>query len=159
MHIEQVRFDEVFDVQAARGDFSFRTGGKPVYGVNLRHGLVPAAGSRYAIAFERQGDWSTVLAWRAFGTQKVRFKEAGRIAQTIYLADFLWFAPFFVGGGLAFGGPGGALASGAAFLALVALGVGWNFRRLGRIERALLAVGDLRAGQGNAAAAKAQPAS
>jgi hypothetical protein len=155
MHIEQVQFEEVFDVQAARGDFSFRTGGKPVYGVNLRHGFVPAAGSRYAVAFERQGDWSTVLAWRALGTQEVRFKEPGRLAQAVYLVDFLWFAPFFIGGGLAFAGPGGALASGAAFLALLALGAGWNFRRLRRIERALLAVGDLREGPDNAGTAKA----
>lgn len=141
MHIDVVRFDEVFDVQAARGDFSFRTGGKPVYGVNLRRGLIPAPGSRYAVAFERPGDWSTVQAWRALDTSEVQFREPGWAAALMFLADFFWFAPAIIGGGLVVAGPWTALALLGAFLVLVALGAAWVVLQNRKIERALLAHG------------------
>jgi len=155
MHIEQVDFDEVFDVQAGIGDFSFRSGGKPVYGVNLRNGFVPAAGSRYAVAFERAGDWNSVLAWRALGTQKVQFKLPGWSALLMLLADFFWFVPCFVAGGLVFAGPWMALAMAVAFLLLVALGAAWSVRRQRRIERALLAFDESSGGRDKGGMAQA----
>jgi len=158
MHIEQVHFDEVFDVQAGIGDFSFRSAGRPVYGVNLRKGFVPAAGSRYAVAFERAGDWNSVLAWRALGTRKVQFKLPGWSALLMLLADFFWFAPCFVAGGLVFAGPWLALAIAAAFLLLVAFAAGWSVRRQRRIERALLAFDGASAGRNEAGMPQASAA-
>lgn len=158
MHIEQLRFDEVFDVQPARGDFSFRSGGRPVYGVRLGKGCVPAAGSRYAVAFEQAGDWDTVLAWRELGTQVVRFREPGWALTLMFFMDFIWFVPFVGGAGLLFGGPGTALAMAGAFLLLVALGAAWGVRRGRRVARALRAVGEPPPGWGNTGASQGQAA-
>lgn len=158
MHIEQVRFDEIFDVQAGRGqlrgDFSFRSGHKPCYGVNLG-GFIPAAGTCYLVAFERPGDWTSALAWRAPGAREVRFRQAGWLALSATLVDVLLFSPFVVAGGILLAGGWGALVLAIAYLALVATGVALGVRRKRRIERALLAVGTAPATRGNAGTAGA----
>lgn len=158
MHIEQVHFDEVFDIQAGRGDFSFRSGGTPTYGVNLRNRFIPAAGSRYAIAFERRGDWDSVVAWRALGAREVDFKTPGWLALTLCFADFLWFVPSTIAAGLVFGGPALALALAAAFLALAAVGAGWGIRRNRAVERALLAFDETPSGRDRSGTVRASPA-
>lgn len=54
MHIEQIHFDEVFDIQTVRGDFSFRSRGRAHYGVNLQNRVIPRPGSTFAVAFEKR---------------------------------------------------------------------------------------------------------
>jgi hypothetical protein len=73
MHIERIRFDKVFDVQAR--DFSFTGAGKTMYGVRLPGRIVPHEGARYAVALARPDDWSRILGWRELGTQQVFLRE------------------------------------------------------------------------------------
>ena len=74
MHIERVRFDQVFDVGARARTFSFTSAGKTRYGVRLPGRIVPHEGAVYAVALARQDDWSTVLGWRELGTRHVILK-------------------------------------------------------------------------------------
>lgn len=110
MHIERIDFDEVFDVQPGPGDFSFRSGGRSHFGVNLRRGLVPQAGSRYLVAFARPGDWTGVIGWVELRTGTVRLKESTWFAMLSDIGWFVWLAPFLAGGALWFFGAGAALA-------------------------------------------------
>lgn len=75
MHIEQVRFDRIFDVQQRTGDFSFESGGWPAYGVNAIGGKIPREASAYAVAFSERGNWETVIGWRDMATQEVQIKR------------------------------------------------------------------------------------
>ena len=75
MHIEQVRFDRIFDVQQVTGDFSFESGGWPVYGVNAVGGKIPLEAATYAVAFGERGNWETVIGWRDMATQEVQIKR------------------------------------------------------------------------------------
>lgn len=85
MHIETITFDRVFDAVGASGDFSFESGGRRVFAVALGPGVIPPAGSTFAIAFGTPGDWSTVLAWRDLGTHTVGFRQVQW--------DLFWFDP------------------------------------------------------------------
>ncbi|MCA1244998.1 hypothetical protein [Massilia sp. MS-15] len=123
MHIEQVQFDEVFDVQPARGDFSFRCAGRPVYGVNLHSGVIPRPGSRFAVAFGKRGDWNSVLGCRDLASSKVLLRRPGWAASLFSLGDILLFGPLCVGAGLALGGPGIAIATTALFTLAIAAGL------------------------------------
>ena len=76
MHIRQVRFDRVFDVQQRSGDFSFEDGGWPVYGVNAAGMGIPQEGATYAVAFSEAGNWNTVIGWRDLATSTVRIKRS-----------------------------------------------------------------------------------
>lgn len=76
MHIRQVRFDRVFDVQQATGDFSFEEGGWPVYGVNAAAMGIPREGSTHAVAFAEAGNWNTVIGWRDMATSTVQIKRS-----------------------------------------------------------------------------------
>lgn len=142
MHIEEIRFDEVFDVQALRGDFSFSTRGRPSYGVNLGNNIIPSLGATFAVAFVKPGDWSTVLAWRDLASKKVKFKQPSWIAVLLAASDLILFGPLFIAGGLALAGEW--IVAGV-FAALFAVGVltmltrGVIRNRM--VERALLAVG------------------
>jgi len=73
MHIERIRFDKVFDVQAC--DFSFTSAGKTNYGIRLPGRIVPHEGARYAVALAQPDDWSKILGWRELGTQQVFLRE------------------------------------------------------------------------------------
>jgi len=76
MHIKQVRFDRVFDVQERLGDFSFEDGGWPVYGVNVAAMGIPRAGSTYAVAFADADNWTTVIGWRDLATSTVEIRRS-----------------------------------------------------------------------------------
>lgn len=71
MHVEKVRFDEVFDIVAHRGSFSFRSGNRTHYAARLRHHVIPRPGSTFAIAFAEPGKWNTVLGWRELASPDV----------------------------------------------------------------------------------------
>lgn len=135
MHIERIDFDEVFDVQAGPGDFSFRSRGRVQYAVNLRRGLVPQAGSSYLVAFARPGDWSTVIGWLDLRTGRSRLKESPWLAMLSEIGWLAWLAPFLLGGALWFFGPGAALAVLLVLCGLVCLRLyriaegGWRARQ------------------------------
>jgi len=76
MHIKQVRFDRIFDVQQRTRDFSFEGGGWPVYGVNAIGGRIPCEGSTYAVAFGEPDNWEKVIGWRDLATSQVELKRS-----------------------------------------------------------------------------------
>jgi len=116
MHIETIRFDDVFDVAARGGHFSFRTGGKTHYGVKLQNNLIPHAGSTYLIAFAQPGHWDTVLGWRDLASREVRLVHPTwelwlRLLSEVYMVGIALLALGFM-----LGGAGVALAIAAALL-------------------------------------------
>ena len=94
----------MFDVQALRDDFSFRTQGRPCYGVNLANKTIPHSGATFAIAFEQPGGWSTVLAWRDLASSEVKFKQPSRTALLFAMGDLVLFGPLFIIVGLVLAG-------------------------------------------------------
>lgn len=92
MHIERIRFDAVFDTNAGRGDFSFWSEGRARYGVNLRRGLVPQAGSTWLVALAKSDDWSTVMGWRDLQGGKVEFRESTALATLAGMDIVVWSA-------------------------------------------------------------------
>nr|AGU11842.1 hypothetical protein [uncultured organism] len=134
MHIEKVRFDEVFDVAARAGNFSFRSQGRPRFGAKLKNHFIPAVGSTFAIAFAQPGDWASVLGWRDLASDDVVLARPTWAVWLLALGDAtLHGAPLLVAG-LVFGGLAGGLAAAAAF-AGVAL---YRTRRNRAVKRALL---------------------
>lgn len=132
MHIERIRFDEVFDVQAGRGDFSFRSGGRPRYGVKLPKRVIPAPGSTFALAFDEPGDWSSIIASRDLASIEVVLTRPTWSAVLGWVADYyLYFLPVCIAT-LVFGGPWAGLAAAVLFL----LAVGYLVARGMRLNRA-----------------------
>ena len=72
MQVERIHFDEIFDLAACHGNFSYRSAGRMHYGVQLDQGAIQQAGSSRAVAFGRAGDWSTVLGRRELASAQVR---------------------------------------------------------------------------------------
>jgi len=141
MHIERIDFDEVFDVQRGRGDFSFRSRGRAHYGVNLQNRTIPRAGSSHAVAFDKPGDWQSVIGSRDLASNEVVLARPSWVALLFQAADFFLFGLPFVVVGLVLGGswPGLVLA-GLLLLAVVGLVVhGVRSNRV--VTRALLAIG------------------
>lgn len=140
MHIEHIHFEEVFDIQALRGDFSFRTRGRPSYGVNLGNNVIPRPGATFAVAFEKPGDWSGVLAWRDLTSKEVSFKQPGWTALLLAIGDFVLFGSLFLGGGLVLAGKWMLACVFAALVVIVFLSVVIRGVKRNRIvEQALLA--------------------
>lgn len=110
MHIERVHFDEVFDAQARRGDFSFRSAGQVRYGVRLHGGAIPPVGSTYVFALSSRDDWSSPIGWMDAQTKTIFLKQSTWLWALWNLASFFWLAPFFLGGAFLLGGPNVALA-------------------------------------------------
>jgi len=110
MHIERVHFDEVFDAQAGRGDFSFRSAGQTRYGVHLHSGAIPQVGSTYFFALSSRDDWSSPIGWMDVQTKTISLKEATWLGVLSGLGSFIWLAPFFLGGAFLLGGLSVALA-------------------------------------------------
>ncbi|MFC0252049.1 hypothetical protein [Massilia consociata] len=131
MRVELVHFDEVFDVAAGRGDFSFRSGGHAYYGVTFRSNAIPQAGAAYAVAFAEPGNWASVLGWRELPSGKPILKYPTWSEWVEELGDILMYGPFFAVGGFLFGGAGGA----AAVLAAAACAVFFKIRRVTRRNR------------------------
>lgn len=142
MHIQQVHFDEVFDVQAARGDFSFRSRGRAQYGVNLQCGVIPRAGSSFAVAFEQPGNWDSILGCRDLASTKVMLRRPGWWSMLFQTADILIFGPILVVGGLLAGGMWPGLVMTALLLLAMICVVVRTVRVNRAVERALLCLGD-----------------
>ncbi|WP_036248929.1 hypothetical protein [Massilia sp. BSC265] len=142
MHIERIHFEAVFDVAPGRGDFSFRSGGRTEYGVNLRRGTIPRAGATYAVAFGRAGDWSSVLGWRDLAAQEVMLNHStvGLLLARLY--DIYWYGLFVFAGGFVFGGIRMALAFAALFIAGLLYVTARDVRTLRHARYALLSADD-----------------
>lgn len=116
MHIETIRFDDVFDVAARGGHFSFRRGGKTHYGVKLQNNLIPRAGSTYMIAFAQPGQWDTVLGWRDLASSEVRLAQPTWALWLRLLSDVYLYGLALLALGFMLGGAGVALAIAAILL-------------------------------------------
>ena len=116
MHIETIRFDDVFDVAARGGHFSYRSDGRTHYGVRLRNNLIPRTGSTYMIAFEEPGQWDTVLGWRDLAAGDVRLAQPTWALWLRLLSDFYLVGLALLALGLVLGGAGLALAIAAVLL-------------------------------------------
>lgn len=141
MHVETVRFDEVFDVAAAHGNFSFRSRGRTEYGVRLRNHVIPHAGATFAIAFAEPGEWSTVLGWRDLAAPDVMLTHPAWALWLSSLSDIVMFGLFFIAGGLLLAGPAGALAVALAIACIALFQIFRLMRRNRAVKRALLDAG------------------
>lgn len=111
MHIERVHFDEIFDAQAERGDFSFSSGGRVKYGVHLHRRAIPQVGSTYLFALASRDDWSSPLGWMDVQTKTIFLKSSTWLEVLSGLGSLIWLAPLLLGGALLLGGPSAALAA------------------------------------------------
>lgn len=137
MHLEQIRFDEIFDVAACRGDFGFRSAGQVHYGVQLQGGALPRAGESLVLAFAEAGNWGTVLGWRTLADSAVTLAHPTWPFVAAQALGTLLYAPFFVGGGLLFGGPWAAAAAAALIAGIACYRIGRHARRNRAVTRAL----------------------
>lgn len=140
VHIDVVRFDRLFDVQASNGNFSFESGGRRRFAVELAGGEIPAEGARYAVALAEKDNWQKIVGWRDLAGTEVRLRESAWDAALSGLHAWCMLAPLLVIFVLLSLGPWAALA---AFLALFWLWVqmiGRALRRNRLVDEALRAV-------------------
>lgn len=154
MRIERIHFEEVFDIQSARGDFSFRSRGRARYGVNLHSGMIPRPGSTFAVAFEKPGDWGTVLGCRDLAGNQVKLRQPSWTALLCGGADFLLAAPVLIGAALVLGGSWPGMIVAALFILAIAYAIVLAVRTNRAVTRALLAVGERDDSQVNHSAAR-----
>jgi len=137
MHLEHIRFDSVFDVQARAGLFSFRSRGHPHYGIVLPGRVVPDEGATYAVVMVEAGNLHGVLGWRDLGSGRVALHESVPGVMANLLMEALYYTMPLLALGLWLGGAWGALAAmllGAGVLAYR----GWHaLRRIRAVRRAL----------------------
>ena len=119
MHIRQVRFDRVFDVQERTGDFSFEDGGWPVYGVNAGAMGIAREGATYAVAFAEAGNWNTVIGWRDLATPQVGIRRSAWALAIAQLPYGYLMIPVPYGVSLALGGYWAAVPVAALMLLVV----------------------------------------
>lgn len=141
MHIEKVRFDEVFDVAAHRGDFSFRSRGHTQYGVNLKNDVIPREGSTFAIAFAEPGDWTTVLGWRDLESADVMLTRPTWSLWLFNLSDIILYGLILIVGGLLLAGVGGGIAVTVVIAAVAFYGIVRGMRLNHSVKEALLGTG------------------
>lgn len=135
MHIETIRFDDVFDAAAHGGHFSFRSSGKTHYGVKLQNNLIPRAGATYTIAFAQPGHWDTVLGWRDLASSEVELAQPTWALWLRVVGDFYLVGLALMALGLVPGG--GALA--LAIAAVLLYPACYQMRRNRAVRRALQA--------------------
>lgn len=126
MHIERIRFDRVFDIQPHHGVFSFASADQVTYGVHVPGRTIPREGAVWAVAFERPGDWSTLLGWRDMAAQRTRLTYQVRHL----LVDQAWGVYWFAIPALALGLYVGGLWAAAAIVAAAAAGGVWMLRHV-----------------------------
>lgn len=142
MHVEKICFDEVFDVVAHRGSFSFRSGNRTHYAARLRHHVIPRPGSTFAIAFAEPGKWSTVVGWRELASPDVTLAYPAWLALLLGLGDIVGAGMVLIAAGLLLAGAGGAVVAMLA-LACMALFQFWLSRRRNQaVKQALLATSE-----------------
>jgi hypothetical protein len=126
MQIQRIHFDRVFDIQRFHGFFSYESADGVTYSLNLPGRVVPQEGATWAVAFEKSGDWNTMLGWRDLATHEVRFnRDLGKLLTNQF--DFLWFLAIPVlAVALVYGGAAFALM---VMLAVLAAGI-WKIGRL-----------------------------
>jgi hypothetical protein len=131
MHVECIRFDDVFDAPARTGVFSFRSGGRATYGVTLPGRAIPPAGTTLAVAFARAGDWSGPLGVRDPATGRITLHAPAWLVALDALCDAWLVGPALLGLGLAAGG----LAGVAVALVLLTGAASWVLARAVRANR------------------------
>lgn len=139
-HIEVVRFDRVFDVQAGRGNFSFDSGGKRQFGVQFAGGDIPAEGARYAVALAEPGNWQRIIGWRDLAGAQVRLKESAW--DVAWGEAYIWYmlVPVFIIAALLLIGPWAALAAFCLAVWLSVHSIRYAVQRNRLVDAALRAV-------------------
>lgn len=138
MHIQRIHFDRVFDIQRFHGFFSYESAGGVTYSLNLPGRVIPQEGATWAFAFEKSGDWNTMLGWRDLATREVRFnRDLSKLLMNQF--DVVWFITIpLLAAALVYGGVTIALA---VVLAAAAAGMSMILRlvtRRRRVRAALL---------------------
>lgn len=140
MHVERVQFDEVFDVAASRGCFSFRNAGRTEYGIRLEDGTIPRNGATFAIAFAEPGNWTTVLGWRDLAMPSVTLSYPVPTFLLTQSFEIMLYGPFLVAGALVVGSPGLALAVAALIFGIAFFRSARRMRCNRAVKRALRTV-------------------
>jgi hypothetical protein len=131
MHVENIRFDEVFDAAESSGCFSFRSDSRTVYGVRLHNRVIPRSGSTFAVAFAEPGNWNTVLGWRELSSADGMRAVASQSSWVLALSDYL--VMLLLGGLLLAHVPGGV-----AIMAALACVAAWHLRAAWAARRAVI---------------------
>lgn len=92
MHIEKVTFDRVFDIQRhaasryspQRTDFSFESGGRKHYAVQVPGWPRIAAGDSVTAVLGTRGNWQTLAGWKNQANGEVVLPEVGRSVAGIW---------------------------------------------------------------------------
>jgi hypothetical protein len=137
MHVETIRFDEVFDAVERSGTFSFKSGGRTEYGVRLRNRAIPRQGATYAVAFAERGNWQSVIAWRDLASSDVVFAQSTMSLQFYMLSDLIIYGWLFITGAVLLAG--GVAPALITLAAPVAWGIYYLMRRNRELKDALLA--------------------
>jgi hypothetical protein len=140
MHIKRIHLDEVFDAPWRRGAFSFRSGGQPTYGVRLPGWRVPPAGSTLALAFERPGDWRSVIGWHDLATGRITLRDPAWAIVLHKLSEAWEAAPIVLAACLLLCGVPGLWLALAVIVGTSGYFLRGALRRNGHVRAALLAI-------------------
>ncbi len=97
MHIERITFDRVFDIQRRaatryapqRTDFSFESGGKKRYAVQVPGWPRIEAGDTITAVLGNEGNWQTLAGWKNHANGEVVLPLVGRSIAGIWQAAFI----------------------------------------------------------------------
>lgn len=140
MHIECVRFDEIFDTVPRSGAFSFRSDGRPYYGVQAIDRAIPRAGARYAVVLSEPGNWAGLIGWRELGSSRVAFRYSVLDVLITDVGDILLLTPLLFGAAFVFIGPWTALAAALAPVGVACYRTWHTIRQQRALRRRLLSI-------------------
>jgi len=97
MHIERVTFDRVFDIQRRaasryapqRTDFSFESGGKTRYAIQVPGWPRVQAGDTITAVLAREGNWRTLAGWKNHANGELVLPDVGRSISGIWQGAFV----------------------------------------------------------------------
>jgi hypothetical protein len=131
MHVQNIRFDEVFDAAESSGFFSYRSDGRTVYGVRLHNRVIPRSGSTFAVAFAEPGNWNTLLGWRELSSADPMRAVASQSSWVLALSDYLFM--LFLGGLLL-----AHVQGGVVIMAALTCVAGYQLRAAWKARRAVI---------------------
>jgi len=97
MHTERVTFDRVFDIQRRaatryapqRTDFSFESGGKKRYAVQVPGWPRIEAGDTVTAVLGSEGNWQTLAGWKNHANGEVVLPVVGRSLAGVWQGAFI----------------------------------------------------------------------
>lgn len=140
MHIETVAFDRVFDIQRRAAtrykpqytDFSFESGGKNRYAVQVPGWPRIEAGDTVTAVLEKEGNWQTLAGWKNYANGEIVLPAVGPCIAGIWRGAF--FGTMFLISFTNAETPTGRVASGCAsaigFAIVVGLLLQWRRKKM-----------------------------